>query len=137
MNARSVVDRHWPYDGPHTDDTVADAALAIQRLCRYLANATYRPLSSGPALYRTLSRLNEASVSLEQALQQMASGAVTVLGDDETLYDDRRDRSGIDTVLAVASAVDDACQGMARRLELAAQLACHLGHDASLEDGVA
>lgn len=128
MDARQIVERHWPYDGPHTNDRVAAAAEGIERLTRYMANATYQPVTSGPALYRTLSSLNDALYHLDQALRQVADSTSTVLADDPTLFDDRHDRPAEDTAVDVADAISEARQGIAGRLQRAAQMASHLGH---------
>lgn len=134
MAAYEIVEKNWPYDGPHTDDTIADAATAVERLVRYMANATYQPIESGPALHRMLSSLSSALYMLDQVLGQVSAGAESTLAEDPTLYDDRHDRPGLDTALAVANAIEEARQGISSRLHLAAQLASHLGHDSD-EDG--
>lgn len=137
-NPSEFIDRRWHYDGPHTDDTVTDAAAAIERLVRYMANATYRPIDMGPAVHRTLSHLDSALYMLDQVLRQIGQGVAGPLADDETLYDDRRDRPGVDTALDVAEAIEEGRQGISSRLTQAAQLASHLGHLVSFnEDGAA
>lgn len=129
MDAQKVVERHWPYDGPHTDDTVRDAAHAVDLLLRYMANATYRPIASGPQLWRILSHLNSGLCNLNQVLDQISRGVAGPLADDPTLIDDRRDRPGEVTAVEVAEAIEEARQGIACRLQQAAGLASHLGHD--------
>ncbi|HEV2779107.1 MAG TPA: hypothetical protein VGX25_06850 [Actinophytocola sp.] len=132
-SAYEIVERFWPYDGPHSSDTVTDAATAVGQLVRYMNNATWNPrLLNGPSLYRVLSSLNSAAYGLDQLLEQLAEAARTLAG-DSTMYDDRRDRPASATALELAEAITAARRAFAgvprREVERAAGLACHLGHD--------
>jgi hypothetical protein len=133
QNARpdEVVQQHWPYDGPHSDATMASAAQAIAELVRYLNNAAWSVKLDGPGLYSVLSPLAGGLLSLDQLLGQLHAAAHSLV-DDPTLYDDRRDRPGEHTAVDVADAIGDARVHQEFRLgiQTAAQYACHLGHDA-------
>lgn len=132
MSGRDVVDKHWPFDGPHSDDSRADAATAIERLMRYLANATWRPAESGPGLYRLLGGIGAAVAHLDQVLGQLGEITGPALAEDRSMYDDRRDRAAADTVDTVVAQLGEARRALASsgaRLMLAAQTASHLGHD--------
>lgn len=128
-----IVERHWPYDGPHSSGTVESAAEVIAGLVRYMNNATWNPQRlSAPGLYRVLSSLNSAVWGLDQLLNQLGA-VVGALIEDPTLYDDRRDRPGADTardVLAALITARDALADRPRRwIDQSAQLASRLGHD--------
>jgi hypothetical protein len=72
-----IVERHWPYDGPHSSDSVVSAAAAvIALLVRYICNATWTVRPQGPALYRALVSLNGAIYGMDQLLDQMATAAL-------------------------------------------------------------
>ncbi len=129
--ADDVVEAVWPYDGPHDPHLVEQAAAAMAALTRYLNNATSYGVRSGPALGRIVSNLATTVFRCNQLLEQLERAAVAVSG-DRTLYDDRRDRDGIDTALELdvelrAARVTLAL--VANRLEQAAGMAGHLGHD--------
>lgn len=135
-----IVEQFWPYDGPHSSDTVTLAAQVMAGLVQYMDNATKNPQRlSGPALYRVLSSLKVAVYGLDQLLDQLGAVAGALM-QDTTLYDDRRDRPGEDTARGVMGALISARFALAdhprRWVEQAAQLAYHLGHDTpSTEDG--
>jgi hypothetical protein len=83
------------YDGPHTPDTVADAAYAVAGLVRYLNNATSAgndrdTLKYATAIHNILGGLEAAAHGLDQLLRQLADAAERQ-SDNPTLYDDRRD----------------------------------------------
>lgn len=134
MDAYELIEKHFPFDGPHSDESVTEAATAVGRLVRYLNNATYpykKAVDSGPALYRVLSNVNSATYGLEQLLRQLSETAAE-LADSETMYDDRRDRPAKGTAVEAASHINSAMQALApltRALERATSLACHLGHE--------
>jgi hypothetical protein len=81
----------WPYDGPHSAETVTSAARGVSELVRYLDNAT-----SVPGTYTYMSKaanvassLSEAVHRLDQLLDQM-SRAIADHVDSGDLYDDHR-----------------------------------------------
>lgn len=134
MDVHEVIEQHWPFDGPHTDESVSEAAIAVGRLVRYLNNATYpykHAVDSGPALYRVVSPLNGAVYGLRQLLEQLRDIG-SELAKSPTMYDDRRDRPASATAVEAASHLDSALQALdplTRSLERATSLACHLGHE--------
>lgn len=138
-DAYEIVEQRWPFDGPHSDDTVHSAAMAARQLVRYMANATYRPVGSGPALWRIVSALREAVVGLEQVLRQLAESASGAVADDASLFDDRHDRPGADTASEVAILLRHArgtLMETATALSLASAAASHLGHDTLTAEAV-
>lgn len=79
----------WPYDGPHSPETVTDAAHAISMLVRYINNAT-----SIPGRYCYMSQVAQVANSLaaavyglDQLLDQM-SRAIDRHIETRGLYDD-------------------------------------------------
>lgn len=130
QDATQIVQRYWPYDGPHTDESVVGAAQAVSHLVRYVANATYRPVSSGPAFYEVLWRLDEAMARVDQVLRQLAEVTGAALADDVSLRDDRGG-SGQPAVAEVVVLLQDAQQRLLSArgpLNRAAQVSSHLGH---------
>lgn len=80
----------WPYDGPHTPETVTDAARAISQLVRYINNATsirhrYRYMSD---VAQVANSLAAAAYGLDQLLDQM-SAAIDQHIATGGLYDDQ------------------------------------------------
>lgn len=134
MDAYELVEQYWPYDGPHSDESVEQAATAVGRLVRYLNNATWphkKHVASGPTLYRVLSQVNSAVYGLDQLLRQLRDTA-TGLADDTSMYDDRRDRPAADTAVEASDALGEALSmlpSLTRAIERATNLACHLGHE--------
>jgi hypothetical protein len=128
----TLIDEHWPIDGPHGPGSVASAAAAVAHLVRYLNHATRSTNAhpSGPDLSSTLNNLATAVQRLPQLLQQLEANARWV-ATDATLYDDR----GIDPSRTARDAGDELLSA-ARTVELllqqhvdaAAQDASHLGH---------
>ncbi len=125
-----------PYDGPHSADTVADAARGLSVLVRYLNNATgpgngRTTLESATTVYRVLGGLGAAAGGLDQLFKQLAGG-MDRQATDPTLYDDRRDRPGADTAHALAALLSElrgTAGGLAWSLDQARELSAHLGHD--------
>lgn len=134
MDAYEVVEQHWPYDGPHSDESVESAATAVGRLVRYLNNATWpykKVVAGGPTLYRVLSSLNGAVYGLDQLLRQLQETA-RELAADESMYDDRRDRPARTTAIEAVAALGEAVLALGplmRGVESATSLTCHLGHE--------
>jgi hypothetical protein len=94
VNGRELVNAKFPYDGPHSYDTVFEAARAMDELAEYLGNATgpgngERTLQYGPHVYHVIGALTGALGSLGQVLDQLAAAEKRV-GADPTAYDDRR-----------------------------------------------
>lgn len=126
------IERLFPYDGPHSADSIGDAALFLSRLVRYLNNATQNPERlNGPLLYRVLTHLNAAESLQQQLLAQLVLGYESV-SLDQTAYDDRRDRPASSTVAELASKLLD-LRPLARQkaveLGVLSELASHVGHD--------
>lgn len=133
MAGSEVVEQRWPYDGPHSDDTVSDAAQALPALVRYLNNATQYPATMAWAAttYRTASGVASTIHLMDQLLRQLA-GAMDRQVDDPTLYDDRRDRPGADTAIETSMdlhAAREALAVVARHLDAAVSHAVHLGNE--------
>lgn len=79
----------WPYDGPHSDQTVIEAARAISELVRYINNATstgrrYTYMSQASQVANSLA---EAAWGLNQLLDQMSRRIADYI-DTGDLYDD-------------------------------------------------
>src|SRR5918992_2131628 len=95
-----VVGRVLPYDGPHSADTVEEAASGLPVLVRYLSNATgpwdgETTLRYAPTVDVVLGGLHAAAYGMDQLLSQLADALERHAG-DPSLYDDRRDRPGAD-----------------------------------------
>jgi len=94
-----VVERVLPYDGPHSADTVEEAARALAALVRYLNNATQgagpghlgngqSTLRYAPTVDAVIGGVKSAAFLLDQLLRQL-SESLERLADNETLNDDR------------------------------------------------
>jgi hypothetical protein len=132
--AAAVVEQHWPYDGPYGPCRTAAAAAAIERLVRYLNNATATPaaLPHPSAAGEVITHLREASRGLDQLLRQLAEFATGQAADNPTLYDDRHDPThpAGDTAHNLAGALEyarAAARELATQLNHAAGYAAHLG----------
>jgi hypothetical protein len=128
-----VIGEYLPIDGPHSADTVLDAAGGVAELVRYVNHATLWDTKrlNGPQLYRTLGRLSSAAHGLAQLLGQLQAIAHQ-LATDPTLYDDRRDRPASRTATGVAELLGKASTAVAELtapLDSAHALSSHLGHD--------
>jgi len=131
-----VVERVSPYDGPHSADTIREAASGLPVLVRYLNHATgpwncETTLRHAPTIDVILGGLHAAAYGLDQLLSQLAD-ALTRHAADPSLYDDRRDRPA-DAVALEASdrllAVRDAAMAFADAVTDVRELTVHLGHD--------
>jgi hypothetical protein len=130
------IEQYLPYDGPHSADTVADAAYGLSALVRYLNNATgprngRTTLAWAATNDRVLGGVNAAVYGLDQLLEQLAA-AMERQAQDPTLYDDRRDRPGAHTAQAVATELREAkplVWELARAIDQARELSYHLGND--------
>lgn len=132
VDAYEVVEAHWPYDGPYSPEQTTAAALMIERLVRYLNNATQKPTAVPYAATAgsVLASLHSAVYGLGQLMRQLAEFA-QAKADDPTLYDDRRDRPGSQTAFELAAAVEDvglAVAQLAERLGRAARIGSHVGN---------
>lgn len=125
-----------PTDGPHTPDTVLDAARALSDLADYLARATTDPDTTAKALDDLLINLADVARGLDQTLQQISTSALR-LRVEPGLRDDRgEDVDPADTAETVADATAEARVRLARvatALHDAASAASHLGRDADPE----
>lgn len=138
LNVEALIATFWHRDGPHSADSVASAALAIDELTHYLARATLHSdvLPQGGDLYRVVSELRSALSRLDQVLDQMSTRAEQI-AHDPTLYDDRRDgRDPADTAYEAQGGLDAARPALGQLLAALGQAhnaSGHLGHD--LPDG--
>ena len=127
-----VVDRLWPYDGPHTPETVAAAARAVSGLVRYLNNATRQSaVPDAPSVHRVLAEVETAVFRLPQLLSQLQSAAERLVF-NPTLYDDREDRVAANTAAELAENLRFACTDarvLGIQLNTAAQCSVHLGNE--------
>lgn len=127
-----IVESNWPFDGPHSDETVASAAVALGRLARYLANATQHRPETGASLYRIVSGLAGAAARIDEVLGQLAEATSGPIADQASLYDERHDRPGADTAVEVAILLRGVLAPLRRAasgLQAAAGAASHLGNE--------
>jgi len=125
-----------PYDGPHSADTVTDAAHRLAVLVRYLNNATgpghgRTTLAWAATVHRVLADLAAAVHGLDQLLTQLAA-AITRHTTDPGLYDDRPDRPATDTAHALAAQLTElrhTAGDLARGIDQARELSAHLGNN--------
>lgn len=130
-----VIEEFFPYDGPHSRDSVADAASGAAALVRYLNNATgpgngRRTLDRAPTVWRVLGGVHSLVAGLDQLLGQLAAAAQRQAG-DPTLYDDRRDRPGSATAGEVAAYLEHGrmwCGRASEAVGSAREVCSHLGH---------
>ena len=130
------IERLFPYDGPHSAETVATAAQAVNRLVRYLNNATGpwnapHTLEWGATIYRVVGALSGSVDGMEQLFDQLRIAA-EAQATDPTAYDDRRDRPAATTAHELAATINDArgrLGEVAAELDRAHSLAGHLGND--------
>lgn len=136
MDIHTLIEQCWPYDGPHSADTVGDAAEAMALLTRYINNASRygtRTLPYAPHTYLVLGSINAVVHGLDQLLDQLAT-TLRHLADDPSLYDDYRWRPGAGTACAAADRLMLAraeAARLAHQLLAAHELTSHLGHDTS------
>ncbi|MGE0221143.1 MAG: hypothetical protein AB7I38_19130 [Dehalococcoidia bacterium] len=133
VDAREVVAAHWPYDGPYSGEQTAEAGVLVERLVRYLNNATTKPtaLPYAAVAGSVIGSLHAAVAGMEQLTRQLARFAAAQ-AHDPSVYDDRGDRPGAATALELAAALTDAAPAVAEladRLAQAGRLSYHLGND--------
>lgn len=128
-----LVEQHWPYDGPYSEELTAAAALMIARLGRYLNNATQKRggLPSIAVVGRVLAELHSSVAGYEQLLVQLARYVEREAETNRSVYDDRYDRHGAATARELAGDLRDdvlpAIRSVADALEGAARGGYHLG----------
>lgn len=135
LDGRELVGQTWPYDGPHSSDTVMEAARAIDELVTYLGNATgpgngRATLKYRPTVYRVLGALSGTLAGLDQVLEQLGD-AETRIGKNTKAYDDRRDRPAAATAGEVVQLVKFARKHLETahaNVALAHSAASHIGH---------
>lgn len=130
-----VIGNYCHIDGPHTSDTVIDAAESISALVRYLNHATMNragtQLEWAQTIYSVVSNLSGAMHGCDQLLRQLAD-ALDHQATLPKLYDDRRDRPGSQTAIDAAVQLEAARHGagvLATCLDIARDFAGHLGND--------
>lgn len=84
-----VVQQHWPYDGPHSPERLADALDALSALVRYANNATTTPdgLGYAPQVYTALGGFTEAMQRVPQLTGQLSSWAYRTVSDVTVRHD--------------------------------------------------
>lgn len=146
-----LIEDKLPYDGPHSRDTVIEAAAGINHLMRYLNNATQpvtaeRTLEWVSTIYDVLGNIKGAAYKLDQLLEQL-SMAATAAAEDPSVYDassstEERHAEGAQAARELADALTEmrptvrvspdglrTVGGLARQLEDAHNLASRLGND--------
>lgn len=91
-NRDDVVHVLWPYDGPHTPDSVIEAVTTISALVRYANNATQAgkgTLQWASTVDSTIGGLHAALAGMNQLVTQLAVSLLDQV-DNPTLYDNRR-----------------------------------------------
>lgn len=130
-----IVEQYWPYDGPHSDETVVSALQMAGLLIRYANNATQYK-SSLPwvaTVYRAVGQLHGAVSGLDQLTSQLVT-ALENHADDPTLYDDRREAEhpAREVALTAAALLERSVEpiaDLAKILGQAAQPLSHLGNN--------
>jgi hypothetical protein len=136
VDGAAVVAKHWPTNGPHTEESLASAAEAIGELVRYMAHATIGtevsalPYACGG--YTVVGRLSTAATSQEQVLRQIAKWADS-LSVDSSLRHDKGADARVCALEAAAYLYDAAINAgrLGHSLEVAQSLLGHLYHDDS------
>lgn len=131
-----VIGRALPYDGPHTPETVQDAAAGISALVRYLNNATSKrgTFDYVSDIYPVLTALEAAAYGLDQLLIQLGE-KFTEYSDDPAMYDDRDKDNRHAAELTATEAAAGCAQARRGAFELrealsnAAGAAGHLGQN--------
>jgi len=121
LDGDDVVNEHWPYDGPHSPDSVREATVALSALVRYCKNATTHSdgLGYAPQVYTTLGGLTETAERLPQLMSQLFRWAKLTETDATVRHDQHR---------------ADADRGAAAGQHAASE-AAELLHSASLQVG--
>lgn len=127
-----IVERHWPYDGPHDAEAITSAGEAVAELPRYLSNATLtRRGVLAPDLYVLLGTLDESLGSLRQLTRQLGQ-SVEGYSQDTALRTDRDPTDHARAQLAAKHAGRALHRLLARLVDLHAVLDDARGHLAHL-----
>lgn len=141
LDGADLVQRHWPYDGPHSPERTADALDAASALIRYANNATSTRDGLGYAgdVYRSIGGLAEALDRLPQLLTQLAEWAdrasvdATLRHDEHRADDDRGAAAGRHAAHTASqhlhAAAMNAYANSAHTVSLARRELAHLCHD--------
>lgn len=132
IDVEDIVEQHWPYDGPHTDEKVIDALSATVQLIRYANNATHRRMTYVASVYSAVSMVHAMVSSLEQLFEQLA-GMTADMATDPDLYDDRysADMPADQEARIAANLLGDAAEEvdqLAAVVSRANSVLVHLGH---------
>lgn len=129
-DAETVIERHWPYDGPHSPQTLTSALHALDALTRYACNASRRGSDVGlaPELYRLLVGLQDAAERLPQLLDQLAHRTRVLGGQDDIRHDRHRAAPHADSRAAADVSAEDSAEYLAAACRDARALADRLGH---------
>lgn len=133
MSRSDEIEELFPVDGPHSRESVIEAARGLSHLVRYLNHATQnrKAMEWGSTTYSVLGNLNSVTYGLNQLLDQLGE-ALHEYGQDPTAYDDRRDRPAAETASQVRALLMEARTHFAlvrHRIEKAHGEASHLGND--------
>lgn len=131
IDVDTLIEEHWPYDGPHSDQKVKDAASTISGLTRYMNNASQRGMRNAASVNAVLGALGGAAYGLDQLVDQLQS-TMRHHAEDPSLYDDRRDRPAADTAAAVIDGlahVRAAAAQLAAAIETTREHTSHLGNE--------
>lgn len=135
LTGRETINQRWPYDGPHSEDTVLEAARAIHELVEYLNNATFggtkKTLRYSPQVARILGSLGSGLSGLDQLLEQLMV-AETRIGKDPKAHDERRDRPASQSANEAVEHIGQARKLLAQTssaLLSASTAAFRIGHD--------
>lgn len=101
----ALVQRYWPYDGPHTPAHIDSAARAAAGLMRYLARATSTELPA-EQVYELLGGWHATVAGMEQLARQLGEHARTWAIDPRLSADGGE--APRDRALAVAEAFSQA-----------------------------
>lgn len=129
-----LVEKHFPYDGPHSAEKLEEAADCLANLVRYLNNATrpgYQTLKHVATIYPILGAMNSTIHGFDQLLEQLNTACQRFV-DDPTVYDDRGVRPASDTVKELSShlvSLKKILGGVTTNLEITHLVASHLGNN--------
>lgn len=128
-----MTQQSFPYDGPHSPDTVHRAAEILAYLVRYLNNATGAAGATVPhaaTVDRVLGSLGAAVAGLDQLLAQLAP-AIERQAKHAALYDDRCGCSGDATgaeLVTKLGVVRGWSARLAHEIDAARAASTHLGN---------
>jgi hypothetical protein len=129
-----VIAERLPYNGPHSAETVTDAAQAVSALVRYLTNATRTraALPDAATVDDVLGSVESAVYGLDQLCGQLADELARQRAGG-VLFDDRR--PAVDSLDTASEAVRALTEARATSRQLVEALAAarhrttHLGTD--------